>query len=248
MNCILCKEDSSDSRSREHIIPESLGNSEHVLPRGIVCDACNNYLSREVEGPLLDTIYFREMRYRARIRTKKRRPPSVTGMHLQSMLPVNLYASLDDYPPSIAAARPEDEIRWIRSVRSAKRGTIIVPVCTKPEERIVSRFLCKVAIEALAESFLDIPGGIGEIVEKKELDPLRDYVRRGQPRQTWTYHERALYAIDHVFYESEYGFYEVLHEWDFVYTQHEQLYMVLVLFGVEYAVNLAAPEIDGYKS
>jgi len=248
MNCIICKEDSSNSRSKEHIIPESLGNDEHVLPRGIVCDACNNYLAREVEKPLLDTTYFREMRYRARIRTKSRHPPSILGVHLQSMLPVNLYASVGDHPASIAAAHPEDEIRWIRSVRAAKRGTLIVPVSTKPEDRLVSRFLCKVAIEALALRLLDIPGGIREIVDKKELDPLRTYVRRGQPPGPWIYHERPLYALDHVFYESGYGSYEVLHEWRFVYTQHEQLYLVLALFGVEYAINLAGPEIEGYKS
>jgi len=38
MRCIFCMNDSSDSRSKEHIIPESLGNEAHILPRGIVCD------------------------------------------------------------------------------------------------------------------------------------------------------------------------------------------------------------------
>jgi hypothetical protein len=30
---------------RRAIIPEALGNSEHVRPRGEVCDGCNNYFA-----------------------------------------------------------------------------------------------------------------------------------------------------------------------------------------------------------
>lgn len=40
--CIFCHKDSSNSKSIEHIIPESLGNKEHILPNGYVCDICNN--------------------------------------------------------------------------------------------------------------------------------------------------------------------------------------------------------------
>lgn len=29
-------------RSVEHVLPESLGNTELILPRGVVCDGCNN--------------------------------------------------------------------------------------------------------------------------------------------------------------------------------------------------------------
>src|SRR6267154_1084155 len=53
VRCIFCKQNSALSRSVEHIVPESLGNTQHILPIGVVCDACNNYLAREVEKPLL---------------------------------------------------------------------------------------------------------------------------------------------------------------------------------------------------
>ncbi len=67
MRCIFCKGDSNQSRSVEHIIPEALGNIEHVLPRGIVCDTCNNYFARKVEGPLLETQWFRHARSKIRV-------------------------------------------------------------------------------------------------------------------------------------------------------------------------------------
>lgn len=44
--CILCKEDSSQSRGREHIMPEGMGCAPGlILEPGIVCDQCNNRMS-----------------------------------------------------------------------------------------------------------------------------------------------------------------------------------------------------------
>jgi hypothetical protein len=90
VHCIFCKSDSSTSRSIEHIIPESLGNTDHVLPVGIVCDSCNNYLAREVEKPFVDPLYLRERHLRAELRNKKNRIPAIDGIHLQSLTHVQL--------------------------------------------------------------------------------------------------------------------------------------------------------------
>ena len=49
MRCLFCKQDSSNTKSVEHIIPESLGNKTLILPRGYVCDKCNNYFAIKVE-------------------------------------------------------------------------------------------------------------------------------------------------------------------------------------------------------
>lgn len=38
--CIFCNQDSTESKSIEHIIPESLGKDELILDKGIVCDKC----------------------------------------------------------------------------------------------------------------------------------------------------------------------------------------------------------------
>lgn len=44
----------NNCKSEEHIIPKSLGNEEIVLPKGIICDNCNNYFAREIEKPFLE--------------------------------------------------------------------------------------------------------------------------------------------------------------------------------------------------
>lgn len=75
MRCIFCKADSSHSVSVEHIILESMGNIDHVLPLGAVCDWCNSYFARKIEGPLLAAPVFRQLRFGMQIANKRGRIP-----------------------------------------------------------------------------------------------------------------------------------------------------------------------------
>jgi hypothetical protein len=96
MRCIFCKADSSRSRGVEHIIPESLGNVEHTLPVGVVCDPCNDYFSRKIEKPLLDSDYFRHARFRHRVHNKEGRVPTILAFHTQSLLSVEMCRDGDE--------------------------------------------------------------------------------------------------------------------------------------------------------
>lgn len=247
MNCIFCKADSTGSCSVEHIIPESIGNTDYVLPPGVVCDRCNAYFSIKVEKPLLETPYFRDMCYRGRIRNKQGNPPRVQGIHLQGLAPVDLIPDMNGNGASICASRENDEKRLVETIRELTRFTIVVPVPVEPDQQLLSRFLAKVAIESLALKLFDVAGGIREVAEKSELGPLREYARRGTHGSFWPYHSRSLYPPDFLFMESESEPYEVLHEWTFLYTEGYELYFVLALFGIEYAINMSGPYIDGYK-
>ena len=71
MQCVFCHKDSSTSQSVEHIIPESLGNKHHFLPKGYVCDECNHYFAIKIEKELLSQPYFVSLRFRNEILTKK---------------------------------------------------------------------------------------------------------------------------------------------------------------------------------
>ena len=246
MNCIFCKANSTGSCSVEHIIPESIGNTDHVLPPGVVCDSCNTYFSIKVEKPLLEASYFRDMCYRGRIRNKQGNPPRVRGIHLQGWAPVDLIPDMDGNGASICASRENDEKRLVETTRRLTNFTIVVPVPAEPDQQLLSRFLAKVAIESLALKLFDTEGGISEVVEKSELNPLREYARRGTPASFWPYHSRPLYPPDFLFVESESEPCEVLHEWTFLYTEGYELYFVLAFFGIEYAINMGGPYIDGY--
>ena len=71
MNCIFCGQESTYSKSVEHIIPNSFGNNTAILRKGIVCDKCNNYFARKVEQPFLESDAVRKLRQELEIENKK---------------------------------------------------------------------------------------------------------------------------------------------------------------------------------
>ncbi len=200
MRCIFCKASSEQSLSVEHIIPESLGNINHTLPKGVVCDTCNNYFARKVEKPVLDSPMMRHLRKDRQIQNKRRRIPRFE---------INESTNLPDY-------------------------------------RMMSRFLAKAALEALAFKTLSVSGWNDEIVDKIELDALRAYVRYNQG-ETWPFAYRTLYPVNAIFEENS-MFYEVLHEFDFLYTDTMELYFILAILGVEFVINFGGPELEGYQN
>ena len=244
MRCIFCKQDSSTSRTVEHIIPESLGNKEHTLPPGVVCDNCNSYFGLKVEKPLLDSDYFRHSRFRNVVANKEGRIPTIKALCLPSRVLVEIMR--DKEGKSIYPSREIDESRFIESISKQKTFDLIIPQPSLPEEQIVSRFLGKVAMETLTLIALGIPDGLSEITDKPELDELRNYVRGYSPLRDWPFHVRQIYPEDKLFNEDGYGECEILHSFKLLPTECQELYLVLVIFGVEYCINMGGPEIEGY--
>lgn len=244
MRCIFCKQDSSTSKTIEHIIPESLGNKDHILPAGVVCDNCNNYFARKVEGPLLDSDYFRHSRFRNIVANKEGRIPAIKALCLPGRVLVEIMR--DKEGKSIYPSREMDESRFIESISKQETFELLIPQPSLPEGQIVSRFLGKVAIETLALIALEIPDGLNEIIDKPELDELRNYVRGYGPLRDWPFHVRQIYPEDKLFCEDEYGECEILHSFKLLPTECQELYLVLVIFGVEYCINMGGPEIEGY--
>lgn len=245
MHCIFCKADSSASRTIEHIIPESLGNTEHTLPQGVVCDGCNNYFARKIEKPLLDAAYFQLSRFRNSVANKKGRIPTAKGIHLQSATVVEVCKS--DEGLSVYPMNEKDNDKFARSVLMKKTGSLILPVAPEQEsdKRLMSRFIGKVAIEALAQRLIPIEGGQAEIVGKVELDELRDYVRWNKDKCNWQFYTKRIYEEDFIFNENN-SEYEILHEYSFLYTDSRELYFILAIWGIEYVINMGGPEIEGY--
>ena len=70
--CIIC-DSYNDSKSIEHIVPESFGNKKYVMKKGDVCDACNARFSK-FEGKALSNTIFVMERARFAVATKKGKP------------------------------------------------------------------------------------------------------------------------------------------------------------------------------
>lgn len=199
MRCIFCKNSSESSVSVEHIIPESLGNVEHTLPKGVVCDACNNYFARKVEQPVLDSPMIRFLRRERHILNKRKRLPVFQDQELPKL----------------------------------------------PEYRLMSRFLAKAALEALALKTISVHGSNAEIVDKVELDILRTYARYNHG-ETWPFSYRTLYPVNAIFKEDS-TWYEVLHEFDLLVTESMEFYFAVVIWGVEFVINIGGPDLIGYQ-
>lgn len=241
--CIFCGRDAVSSRSVEHIIPESLGNTEHVLPAGVVCDPCNNYFARKIEGPLLNSKYFRHLRSTMQVANKRGLTPPQFGI-----LP-HLCMSADVWLDRTSiAVTPHDSKRvgdFERSLLRGERGSLWLPEPSVMDKKLVSRFLGKVAIEALAIRLMDIDGWREEILSQEALEPLRRYVRRGDKPEMWHFTWRRLYPRGQHFGSAS-ELYEILHEFNFLYTPQEELIFVIAIFGEEFAINMGDPDSTRY--
>lgn len=229
MRCIFCRVASDNSKSVEHILPESLGNVEHILPPGIVCDKCNNYFARKIEKPLLESQYFLYARFENIIPSKKGRFPVVQGLIPQSRSVVDIAIGEEGLTILID---PEDVPRFLESTKT-KGGTMYILHPTKPEGvgSLLSRFLGKVAIEALAHRVLEMPKALEvDVIDNETLDPLRAYVRRGSLETTWPFLQRTIYPADAMFYDEEKNVhYDIPHEFTLLYTEKQELFLILAI-------------------
>lgn len=250
MRCIFCRQDTSASRSVEHIIPESLGNTEHVLPRGTVCDRCNQYFSIKVEGPLLGSPFFRHLRFRQRIVSKKGRIPPLEDLLTLSGtgIPLGLGADPVSGWRHLYTLDPKDEVRFVEMVRSDGKFTTVAPIPRAPDDALLSRFLAKVGMEVYTHRVMKLAGWETEVF-RPEFDEICQFARFGRGPRVWPYHARQIYPEGHVFQTPDFSApYEVLHEFGVLYTETRELYVIVAIFGVEFAINLGGPMVDGYRA
>jgi hypothetical protein len=241
MRCIFCKLETSASKSVEHIIPESLWNTQHVLPRGVVCDNCNNYFSLKVEKPFLSSPAVTHLRFHEAIPSKRGKIPTIAGVVLPD-IPVQLHRHIED-PVKITINVPEDAYDQV--VASCSGTLIFKTGDIPPADAIISRFLAKMAIEALAHRVIGVHGGQDFIVDEVQFDTLRQHARNGIPFK-WPHHSRRIYDADIERVCPHEKEYQTVHEFDFLYTETGELYFVFALFGLELVINVGGPQIDGY--
>ncbi len=242
MRCIFCKKDSSNSRSVEHIIPESLGNTTNILPKGVVCDACNNYFARKVEKPFLEAPALMSLRFHQAIPNKRRIVPPISGMLLPEFT-VTAYRYIDS--PFVGMI--DVPLNAVEHIFQNDGGQLILPSGGQPpSDKIISRFLAKAALELMAKRLLDTSGGIDYIVDHPELDPIRDHARRGNIPD-WPHHSRRIYDMNETWIDEFGSEVQMVHESDILQTAWGEYFFVLAIFGLELVINYGGSEIEGYR-
>ncbi len=244
--CIFCGQDSSASTSVEHIIPESLGNTDHILPRGVVCDPCNNYFARKVEGPLLSSVHFKNLRARQLVPNKGGAVPPMIGVYPAAGIGVQLLQSESD-GLSVAPLLERENRHFVETMQRRPSGRLLFAIESLVDQRLLARFLGKVGLEVIAQRALEAGLGLQEIVDHRQLDLLRGFVRRGSGPSDWPVHQRRIYDEEETFKEPNGYSFQVLHEFQMFYVSSE-LYVVVCIFGTEFAMNMGGPSVESYKA
>lgn len=239
MICLFCKETTINSKSVEHVIPESLGNTKLVLPPGVVRDKCNNYFSNHIEKPFFELKAIKLLRFNQSIPSKRKKIPSTKAILLPD-IEVTLKKSIKNGDIISSVDIPTEVFDEI-----ANQETSVLVF--KKEESItssivVSRFIGKIALELMAQRLCNSPGGLEYLAKEEQFDPLRNHVRRGTTKD-WPVKIRRIYDADKKWGEEAV---QVIYECDILITKSSEYYFVLGLFGLEFAINYGGPDLDGY--
>lgn len=241
MRCVYCKTSSDRSKGVEHVVPESLGNHTMVLRRGVVCDGCNNYFSREVEGLFLNAPAMQLLRHEQRLVSKRGRIPAVRAL-APGVGEATMHAPTASLPRRVMFDSQEQAYRWL--LRGDHGRLLTEQVMTPAPQTVTSRFLAKVAIGCLAHRLMDFEGGLDYLVSETKLDRLRDHARRGTD-QSWPVSVRRIYPANARWQEGQ-QVTQRIWELDIFQDEDGYLYSILVLFGVEFAIHIGDPDISGY--
>lgn len=248
-NCLFCKNPTADSKSVEHIIPESLGSKKKVLPKGIVCDTCNNYFATKVENPILSHESFRNLRAYYQVPTKKGKIPSmlgkIAGTNVNVEFKLNSDNTIDVRPQNVK----DTELFNSQIVRGPNNfPPLLFPVDLNPPKKLMSRFLAKMALEAVVYKNLHDKDWIEMVLASNHYDLIRQFARYGRGTKEWPYHQRQVFPPDTNMIHPD------TKEWvqfgfghDIMLTSYPETYFIFNYYGTEFTFNVGGPSIKGYE-
>ena len=254
--CIFCRKSDVAFRSVEHIIPESLGNlsGRHVLPKGIVCDPCNNYFSHSVEAPILSHTSFQNIRGKFQIPTKRRKIPFVKGYANGTDVEVGMRLDKKSGRLEVFSTKDSQKSEFERLRRLdalfIRKNVYVFPMDVRPPQKEMSRFLAKMALEAIFARF-DLVSGTEsalEMISTDHYDNIRKWARYGNNFDDWPYHYRAYFPEDTLMEHPETGkWVQFGFGYDLLLTDHPETFFIFSYHGHEFAINLGGPSIKGYE-
>lgn len=136
-----------------------MGNisGRRVLPKGAVCDPCNNYFASKVEGPVLGHISFQNLRAKYMVPTKRGKTPSVKGFAHNTDIEVGMRLDkktnrLEFFAIKESQAAEFERLKGLDAM-FVRQELLVFPMEVDPPQKEMSRFLAKMAFEALFERF-----------------------------------------------------------------------------------------------
>jgi DNA invertase Pin-like site-specific DNA recombinase len=124
--------------------------------------------------------------------------------------------------------------------------------------RIVSRLIAKMALEALAAKLSSDNNSLDVLVDDVQFDLIRDHARL-RTTKNWPCSIRRIYSINKKWNTMDNKDVQVIHESDFLFPSYKstnfsdseyitsELYFIVILWGIEFAINMGGSELEGYK-
>lgn len=239
--CIFCGCESTFSKSVEHIVPESFGNKSAILQKGIVCDKCNNYFARKVEQPFLDSEPIRKLRQELQLENKKGKTieeyqyPKIGENQVKQI-------SCDNFLIYSIEEKTEKELETL--VKEYQQYLLQSDSFLLEQNICLSRLLAKMALEYFVYRCGQTPDVCDYVLEDDVFFAIRSYARYGS-RKIWPYSVRRIYARDEAYKGDVFS--AISWEADFLFTELGEVYFIIVMHGMEYAINLGGPFVEGYE-
>jgi len=165
--CIYCLKRSASFNSEEHIIPESLGNEELILPRGYVCDRCNNGVLSRLDNFLLDfePISFLRVIYSPYTKAGKLPTASYQNISIKKTHPRNIVLTA------------KDKSGWIKNLKEMDDGQVSFSIKIRGRKfnpKVIGRTLYKIALGMVAYD----QGA--EVARDPKFDMARAFILKGE--------------------------------------------------------------------
>lgn len=180
--CLFCNS-LGPNNTVEHIVPESLGNTEMVL-KNQVCDSCQNYFGKEIENYVLSKTPIAFWRAYLGIKTKKGNLPFV-DLSLSESQKGRIPEYSKHHDNKIGFESHEDgttsvfidDSNTIRDILNGERNQF--QFVLSPKHLIaLGRFLGKIGIELLCTEN-------SENARSAKFDAIRSYIRYGIRKEIW---------------------------------------------------------------
>jgi|GEM_PF-2928687 len=163
-SCIYCLKDSSKTQSHEHIFPEALGYKKK-LPKGYVCDNCNNYFSDLDKNVLYNRI--------VALKCGAEGIPGKKGHRLQIGQKLNF--------PNPGSGQFELTLGPISITNETKEVNFTSKQDTEFNELKFARGIHKIAFNCYASRFRQ------EKALQSRFDNLRRYIKNPNQHELWIY-------------------------------------------------------------
>lgn len=179
-----------NTKSEEHIIPKSLGNEKFVLPKGTICDKCNNYFALNIEKQFLEIESISILRSYHLIPSRKNKVPAFNVLFCGD----NAIMRYDKKTHSmIMDVKPETVLKLYSGEKPSYFFSKGIDTDELRNNYIVSRMLVKIFIEVYLyysiiemKQYENINDDYNFVFDTK-MKELINYVRYGKKDKIYEY-------------------------------------------------------------